>query len=85
MTPAQQAREQASIEKFVDAAVRKVRPRGTNVAVTHVLVAAAYAAANSAARTSTGAIDEAQAHTIFRGAARLMRAERSRKATRHAR
>jgi hypothetical protein len=73
MTRAQRAREQASIEKFVEAEVREVRPRGTSAAVTHVLVAAARAAADVTARTETGAIDERSARETFREAARLMR------------
>ena len=73
MTRAQQASEQASIEKFVNNTVRKVRPKGTNAAVTHVLVAAAYAAANSASRTATGAINKDEALKTFQETARLMR------------
>lgn len=76
MTREQQINEQASIERFVNRVLRKARQRGTNVAVTHVLVAAAYAAANSTSRTSTGAIDKDAAHKIFQDAVRLMRGAR---------
>ena len=72
MTRQQELNEQTSIETFVNSVIRDVRPKGTSVAVTHVLVAAAYAAANITSRTTTGAIDENEARTIFRDAARLM-------------
>lgn len=72
MNAKQKAAEERSIKKFIADALHQVRPRGTNGAVTCVLLTAAQAAANMAARTSTGAIDQAQAARIFHDATRLM-------------
>lgn len=72
MTPQQEARERRSIEEFVDAAVNQVRPKGTNAAVTLVIIAAARAAAEATSRKRSGAIDKEEATKIFFEATRLM-------------
>lgn len=72
MSPKQKAAEERSVKKFVADTLHQIRPRGTNGAVTCVLLTAAQAAANMAARTMTGAIDKDQAARIFHDATRLM-------------
>jgi hypothetical protein len=72
MTPQQEARERRSIEDFVDTTVNQVRPKGTNAAVTLVIIAAARAAAEASVRKRSGAIDKKEAATIFFEATRLM-------------
>jgi hypothetical protein len=64
--------EEASVEAFAKEVVSQVRPRGTNAAVTIVILATARAAAKIAARTETGAVDREAAGRIFRAAVQQM-------------
>jgi len=72
MTPLQEAQEDASVKAFVADVVQRVRPKGTNAAVTCVILAAAQAAANMATRSKSGAINREEAEKIFNDATRLM-------------
>ena len=72
MTLQQEANEKASIEEFVEYTMKKLRPKGTNAAVTLVMLEAARAAANAAMRHTNGAIDQEQAAEFLREAARLI-------------
>jgi hypothetical protein len=76
MTLQQEANQKASIEEFVDYTMKKLRPKGTNAAVTLVILEAARAAANAAMRHTNGAIDQEQAAEILKEAARLMTTKR---------
>ena len=64
--------EAASIDAFVQSTVDRVRPRGTNAAVTLVMLQAARAAADAASRDKAGTIDHDQATRIFNEAVLLM-------------
>lgn len=68
----EESNERASIEAFVESTMRLARPKGTNAAVTGVVLAVARAAANMATRDKTGAIDPEEAGRILRSAMRLM-------------
>jgi TPP-dependent 2-oxoacid decarboxylase len=72
VTLQQEANEKASIEEFIEYTMKRQRPRGTNAAVTLVMLEAARAAANAAVRHANGAIDQEQAAEILKEAARLM-------------
>jgi hypothetical protein len=72
VTLQQEANEKASIEEFIEYTMKQQRPKGTNAAVTLVMLEAARAAANAAVRHANGAIDQEQAAEILKEAARLM-------------
>lgn len=64
--------ERASVKAFVYATVRRVRPKNANAAVTRVILDAARAAAEMAARDRTGAIDADAATESLYAAAHII-------------
>ena len=64
--------DKPSVEAFAKDVVAQVRTRGTNAAVTIVILATARAAAKIAARAETGAIDHDAALKIFWAAVHQM-------------
>ncbi len=72
MTTKQLEVERRSIDWYVTTTVERLRPVGTNAAVTLVLIAAVDAAARAAARDSAGAIVVDQADRILSDAIKLM-------------
>ncbi len=68
MTP----EEEADIDAFAKEVVSQARTRGTNAAVTIVMLATARTAAKIAARTESGRIDREAALKIFQAAVHQM-------------
>lgn len=64
--------EQESIDTFVESVIKRVRPKGTNVAVSTVLLVVIRAAANIAVRNEDGTIDTSNAHKILDDAVILL-------------
>lgn len=75
MTPEQENNETVSIETFVVAELHARRPAGTDVATTHVILAACRAAATMAPRTRTGEIDADVARQILDRAVEVLHAK----------
>lgn len=65
--------EERSVEDLIDELITEVRPRGTSVVVTHVLVTAVRAATDMTVRNRDGTVDEENAREILMDASDLLR------------